>query len=329
MNKRQILMVGGAGFIGSACTLHLQQAGYETVVFDNLETGDRSAIAGTFIEGDIRNERDLEDLFSSHHFDAVLHFAAKIHPQKSLKKPAEYYDVNFNGTVKLVKSMLRHDVRRLIFSSTAAVYGTINETSITEKHKCNPETPYGISKLYAEKFLLALQKHGLLDVTCLRYFNASGAIPGKRIGERGQIEKHLIPLAIDAGLKKKNHLNIFGEDYPTFDGTCIRDYIHILDIASAHQLALQELLDGNQGDIYNLGSGTGHTVKQVVSEISKQLQHDIPVQIKERRLGDPAALITNSQKIKEKLGWNPTNSQLPEIIRSSIQWTTMYYQQNT
>ena len=315
-----LLIVGGAGFIGSACAHFLHQLGYQIVVLDNLETGSREAVQAPLIVGDIRNQHDVESVFSSYSIDAVLHFAGKIHPLESTRKPIDYFNVNTYGTMQLVSCMLKYGVRKLLFSSTAAVYGENHSTPIKEVFTSKPTTPYGVSKWMAEVFLSNMMQYKDLQVTCLRYFNAAGAIPSLKIGERSPLEKHLIPIAIDAATGKIPHLKIYGTDYPTSDGTCIRDYVHVQDLAEAHHLALQELENGGSGEVYNVGTGLGHSVIEVVDEISRYFKRPTPIENHARRLGDPPFLVTDPSKIKSRLGWKPKYSDLPNIISSAIQW---------
>jgi UDP-glucose 4-epimerase len=316
---KKVLITGGAGYIGSICCSHFRRLGYETLVFDNLCSGAESQIRGDHKIGDIREQEDLDQVFQEHEIDAVMHFAALIHPGQSLEQPDEYYDVNYVGTLKIVEAMHRHGVEKMVFSSSASVYGDSSGPLLKEDQNCSPTTPYGNSKLMSEQ-LLEILRRDWLKVTCLRYFNAAGASPEEGLGEAHVPETHLIPLAVSTALGRREKLSVFGRDYATEDGTCIRDYVHVKDIARAHISALERLQQGHSGSSYNIASGVGSSVREVVLEIEKQLERHITVDYAERRAGDPHTLVANIAKSKKELGWEPSQSSLAEIVSSTIQW---------
>jgi len=315
----RVLVTGGAGYIGSVVTDHLLRAGHTVTVLDNLIMGWREAVpaAAEFIQADTGDEAALEVLFASHNFDAVLHFAALIEAGESVKAPETYFENNSLRTMTLLRAMLRHNVMRLVFSSTAAVYGEPETVPIPEEHPLAPTNPYGESKLLVEQMLRWLHNAHGLRYASLRYFNAAGATPAR--GEAHRSESHLIPLILQVPLGQREFISIFGSDYPTKDGTCVRDYIHIDDLASAHVLALQGL-ETNESLICNLGSGSGFTVREII-EIARQVTgHPIPVREVSRRAGDPAVLIASSEKAQRLLGWKPQHSNVESIVRSAWEW---------
>jgi len=315
----RVLVTGGAGYIGSVVTDHLLRAGHTVTVLDNLIMGWREAVpaAAEFIQADTGDEAALEVLFASHNFDAVLHFAALIEAGESVKAPETYFENNSLRTMTLLRAMLRHNVMRLVFSSTAAVYGEPETVPIPEEHPLAPTNPYGESKLLVEQMLRWLHNAHGLRYASLRYFNAAGATPAR--GEAHRSESHLIPLILQVPLGQREFISIFGSDYPTKDGTCVRDYIHIDDLASAHVLALQGL-ETNESLICNLGSGSGFTVREII-EIARQVTgHPIPVREVARRAGDPAVLIASSEKAQRLLGWKPQHSNVESIVRSAWEW---------
>ncbi|MFA9457499.1 UDP-glucose 4-epimerase GalE [Halalkalibacter sp. AB-rgal2] len=316
-----ILVVGGAGYIGSHTVLYLRDQGEEVVILDSLETGHEEATLGaTFYEGSIEDERILDDIFSKHTFDSVIHFAAYSLVGESVGNPLKYYENNVLGTYKLVKKMQEHDVSRIVFSSTAATYGEPVSIPIKESDPTVPTNPYGETKLAIERMLKWCdQAYGLKSV-CLRYFNAAGADPKGQIGEDHTPESHLIPIVLQVALNQREHVQIFGEGYDTKDGSCVRDYIHVLDLAQAHYLAVQSLRKKDESAIYNLGNGAGFTVKEVIDTCRNVTGHDIPAQVAPRRAGDPATLIASSELAKEELGWRPTYPALKEIISHAWSW---------
>jgi UDP-glucose 4-epimerase len=316
-----ILVTGGAGYIGSHTVLYLKQRGEEVIVLDNLQKGHRDAVLDAkFYKGDLKDDAILDQIFKTHHIDAVIHFAANSLVGESVEKPIEYYDNNVIGTYHLVKKMIEHGVKKIVFSSTAATYGNPVRVPIQEDDPTVPTNPYGDTKLAIEKMLKwADGAYGLKSVS-LRYFNAAGADPEGRIGEDHTPETHLIPIVLQVALGQRDKVSIFGDDYPTEDGTCIRDYIHVMDLAEAHYLALQKLNNTNESGVYNLGNGKGFSVKEVIETCRKVTKRDIPVEIAPRRAGDPAVLIASSEKAKRELGWEPKYPSLEEIITHAWNW---------
>lgn len=314
MNKT-VLVVGGAGYIGSHVNKMLHQAGYHTVVLDNLSKGDRRAVTtGTFIEGDIADEKCLDQLFQTYPIDAVLHFAALIDVGESITQPANYYQNNVAATLTLLKALVRHKVNTFIFSSTAAVYGVPQQNLISEQHPCAPINPYGESKLMVEKILRDFDRAYGLKSSCLRYFNAAGGDPEGEIKNYKKKESNLIPLALQS-LKSNGQLTIFGTDYPTPDGTCIRDYIHIWDLGTAHFRAMEQLMAGGNSSTYNLGNGSGYSVHEVITAIEKVTGKKLNVKVGERRPGDPPILVADARKAKRELGWQPAYPSLEMMIK--------------
>jgi UDP-glucose 4-epimerase len=316
-----ILVTGGAGYIGSHTVLYLKQRGEEVIVLDNLQKGHRDAVLDAeFYKGDLKDAQLLDQIFKTHHIDAVIHFAANSLVGESVEKPLEYYDNNVIGTYQLVKKMIEHGVTKIVFSSTAATYGNPVRVPIQEDDPTVPTNPYGDTKLAIEKMLKwADEAYGLKSVS-LRYFNAAGADPEGRIGEDHTPETHLIPIVLQVALGQRVKVSIFGNDYPTEDGTCIRDYIHVMDLAEAHYLALQKLNHTNESGVYNLGNGKGFSVKEVIETCRKVTGKEIPVEIAPRRAGDPAVLIASSEKAQRELGWVPKYPSLEEIITHAWNW---------
>jgi UDP-glucose 4-epimerase len=315
----QILVTGGAGYIGSVVADQLLRAGHTVTVLDNLIMGWHEAVppGAEFVQADTGDEAALDPLFASHQFDAVMHFAALIEAGESVKVPEQYFDNNSLRTLTLLRVMLKHKVSRFVFSSTAAVYGEPKIIPIPEDHPLSPTNAYGESKLMVEQMLAWLHNAHGLRYASLRYFNAAGATPGR--GEAHRSESHLIPLILQVPLGQREFISIFGADYPTKDGTCIRDFIHVDDLASAHLLALQGL-ESHEKLICNLGSGEGFSVRQIVDLARKVTGHPIPVREMPRRAGDPAVLIASSDKIRSLLGWNPQHSDVESIIASAWEW---------
>ena len=315
----RILVTGGAGYIGSVVADHLLRANHAVTVLDNLIMGWRDAVpsAAEFVLADTGDEAALDQLFTSHHFDAVMHFAALIEAGESVKVPEQYFDNNSLRTLTLLRVMLKHKVSRFVFSSTAAVYGEPKVIPIPEEHPLSPTNAYGESKLIVEQMLAWMHNAHGLRYASLRYFNAAGATPGR--GEAHRSESHLIPLILQVPLGQREFISIFGTDYPTKDGTCIRDFIHVDDLASAHVLALQGL-ETHEKLICNLGSGEGFSVRQIVEFARKVTGHPIPVREMPRRAGDPAVLIAGSDKTRRLLGWNPQYSDIESIIASAWEW---------
>jgi UDP-glucose 4-epimerase len=321
----KVLVTGGAGYIGSIVTSELLKAGNEVVVYDNLSTGNRAAVLpeAELVVGDIADRDKLDKVMSSRRFDGVMHFAALIEAGESMKFPTHFFRNNTTNTLTLLEAMLEHGIDRFVFSSTAALYGNPERTPIQEDDRLRPTNPYGESKLLVEQKLNWLnQIHGL-KYACLRYFNAAGAT--EKLGQDHHPESHLIPLILQVPLGKRKEIAIYGTDYDTPDGTCVRDYIHIVDLASAHILSLQAL-EKRSRLIYNLGTGTGFTVRQVIDVARKVTGHPIPVVETPRRPGDPAVLIASSQKIQSELGWKPKYPDLETIIASEWKWFSKHPQ---
>ena len=317
-----ILVLGGAGYIGSHTALELVRAGKDVVVADSLVTGFRAAVPekARFYHGDIRDFDFLDDLFHREKIDAVIHFAAYSLVGESVTNPLKYYDNNLYGTKVLLEAMVKNDVKKIVFSSTAATYGEPENVPILESDRTCPTNPYGETKLAMEKmFKWTAAAHGLRYVS-LRYFNACGADESGTIGEAHNPESHLIPLILQVPNGKRENISIFGTDYDTPDGTCIRDYIHVTDLASAHILAVQYLENGGESDIFNLGNGVGYSVKEVIETARKVTGQAIPAVETERRAGDPARLVASSEKAKKILGWKPVHDSLEEIIASAWNW---------
>lgn len=313
-----VLVVGGAGYIGSHMVKHLLRQGCDVVTYDNLSTGYRDAVlGGQFVLGDLADQAVLETLFSTHRFDGVLHFASFIQVGESVKEPAKYYENNVTNTLNLLNAMVKHDVRRFIFSSTAAVYGEPQYVPIDETHPRQPINPYGKTKWMVEQILQDYDRAYGLKSIALRYFNAAGADPEGELGERHEPETHLIPLVLQAASGRRPHISVFGRDYDTPDGTCIRDYIHVTDLAEAHWLALQKLLAGADSAAYNLGNGNGFSVQEVIDAAQKVTLRKIAVNDSPRREGDPARLVANSQAARNALNWQPARHDLDTIIQDA------------
>lgn len=318
----KVLVVGGAGYIGSHAVRGLLKSGYEVVVIDNLQTGHLKSLPERvkFYKQDIRNKERLFKIFKIENFDAVMHFAANSLVGESMSDPIKYYDNNVYGTQVLLEAMKAHDVRYIVFSSTAATYGEPTKIPITEECMPNPTSAYGETKLAMEKMMKWFNLAYNINYVSLRYFNVAGANNDEEIGEDHNPETHLIPLVLQVPLGRRNFINIFGEDYDTKDGTCIRDYIHVIDLIDAHILALKYLANGGISDIFNLGSSEGYSVKEIVDAARKITRHPIPAKVGERRKGDPSILIASSEKAKNILGWQPKHTNIEEIIESAWQW---------
>jgi len=321
MQNTKILVVGGAGYIGSHMVKDLLEEGYQVVTLDNLSTGHRDLLpGGEFVEGGLEDPGLLDDLFSRHHVAAVMHFAAFSLVGESMEKPLKYYRNNMTATTQLLSSMIRNGVKRFIFSSTAAVYGEPQAIPITEDHSCSPTNPYGASKIAVERMLQDCDTaYGLKSIS-LRYFNAAGADESGQIGERHTYETHLIPLILKVATGERKDIKIFGTNYPTPDGTCVRDYIHVSDLTQAHLLALEVLLADGASAVYNLGNSKGYSVREVIELARKVTGHPISAVEGDKRPGDPATLIAGSEKIKKILGWKPKYEDLETIIRTAWTW---------
>ncbi|AKS39185.1 UDP-glucose 4-epimerase [Anoxybacillus gonensis] len=316
-----ILICGGAGYIGSHAVYRFIEKGEQVVVVDNLQTGHRKAVHSDalFYEGDIRDRHFLSDIFKKHEIDTVIHFAAHSLVGESVQKPLAYYNNNVYGTEVLLDVMNEHGVKQIVFSSTAAVYGEPKHIPIQEEDETNPESPYGETKLAMEKMMKwANIAYGIRYIS-LRYFNVAGAY-GTMLGEDHRPETHVIPLILQVPLGKREEFHIFGDDYDTYDGTCIRDYIHVLDLVDAHMLAVEKLRKGSESVVYNLGNGNGFSVKEVVEAARRVTGHPIPAKIMPRRPGDPARLVASSEKAKRELGWKPIYTTIEEIVSSAWEW---------
>ena len=321
----RLLVTGGAGYIGGTVAELLLNKGHEVSIYDNLCHGHRSMVPerAEFIEGELADRSKLEQVFSSRPFDGVMHLAALIEAGESMQRPELYFRNNSASTLTLIEAMLAKGVNRLVFSSTAAVYGEPESTPIREDAPLRPTNAYGESKLLVEQMLAWVNRVHGFRYASLRYFNVAGAIEGR--GEAHEPESHLIPLILDVALGKRKSIKIFGQDYPTSDGTCIRDYIHVQDLARAHLLAL-EALTGRDRLIYNIGNGHGFTIREVIESVRRVTGHPIPVEEVERRPGDPAILIASSEKIERELGWAREFDKLDDIIASAWKWHQQRYQ---
>ncbi len=319
----KILVLGGAGYIGSHTVYELTDAGEDVVIIDNLETGYKEAVhpKAKFYQGDLRDRAFVDSVLDQETgIDAVIHFAANSLVGESMTNPLKYYDNNLCGTKTMLESMVAHGIDKIVFSSTAATYGEPEKTPILETDRTEPTNTYGETKLSMEKMFKWVGKaHGLRFVS-LRYFNACGAHKSGEIGEAHNPETHLIPLILQVPNGKREAISIFGTDYPTKDGTCVRDYIHVTDLAQAHILAVKYLMEGNESDIFNLGNGIGFTVKEVIETAKEVTQKPIKAVEEGRRAGDPAVLIASSEKAKKVLGWKPEHAGLHEIIESAWKW---------
>lgn len=319
----KVLVLGGAGYIGSHTVYELIENGAEVVIIDNLETGFAEAVhpEAVFYQGDLRDRNFLDTVLAKEKdIDAVIHFAANSQVGESMTNPLKYYDNNLCGTKTLLEALVAHGIDKIVFSSTAATYGEPECIPIQEGDKTEPTNAYGETKLSMEKMFKWVEKaHGMRYVS-LRYFNACGAHKSGEIGEAHNPETHLIPLILQVPLGKREHIAVFGTDYPTKDGTCIRDYIHVTDLAEAHILAVKYLMAGNKSDIFNLGNGVGFTVREVIDMAEKVTGESIKAVETDRRAGDPAVLIASSEKAKNILGWNPKHDSLHEIIKSAWKW---------
>ncbi len=313
-----ILVTGGAGYIGSATAEALLKAGYDVTVYDSLVTGHRAAVpeGSTFIQADLSDSHTLAETLTKQKFDAVMHFAAFIEAGESMKDPGRFYSNNFTNSLALIETSIRAGVKRFVLSSTAAIFKSSDEP-LTEESPLGPTNVYGHTKLLVEQTLEWYRQIYGLHFAALRYFNASGALSNR--GEAHQPESHLIPLVLQVPLGAREAANIYGTDYPTPDGTCIRDYIHIADLVSAHLLALHGL-DERDSLIYNLGSGTGYSVREVIETARQVTGHPIPVNELPRRPGDSARLVASSEKIKRELGWEPEHDNLQAILSSAWDW---------
>jgi len=326
----KILITGGAGYIGSQVVLDLCRRGDEPVVLDNLSTGHQEAVAracvsgGRLIRGDVADRPLVERILGEEEIEAVIHLAADSLVGESTENPGKYFRNNISGGLVLLDAMVAAGVTKIIFSSTAAVYGEPSTVPIPEDHPLQPANPYGFSKLTFEGILTAYERAYGMSFISLRYFNAAGADPEGKIGEDHRPETHLIPLLLQTALGLRERLRLFGTDYPTPDGTCIRDYIHVADLSQAHLLALDALNRDAASTVYNLGNGNGYSNRQVIEAVQQVTGVDIPVEEAPRRPGDPAVLVASSAKIRAELGWRPRFPRLEEIIATAWEWHRRY-----
>lgn len=318
---KNILITGGAGYIGSHMLGALHDENYEVVCFDNLSTGHRDlARCENFIEGDLADKTLLNQVFKNNNFDAVVHFAASSQVGESIDDPGKYYRNNIANTQNLLDVMIDHDVQKIVFSSTAAIFGNPQYIPIDEDHPCNPINPYGRSKLLIEHMLADYDAAHNLKFVSLRYFNAAGADINGLIGERHIPETHLIPLVLQTASGRRDDIAIFGNNYGTNDGTCVRDFVHVLDLCDAHLLSLDWLKNGGDSKRYNLGNGNGFSVMEVVNVAKKVTDKSISITDSPRREGDPEILVADSKLIRKELGWNPKYQELESIIKHAWQW---------
>ena len=317
-----VLICGGAGYVGSHNVRAFIERGENVIVVDSLETGHRASVPEgiKFYEGDIRNGEVLDKIFTENEVEAVVHFCAYSLVGESMEKPLKYFDNNVGGMISLLEAMHRHNVKRIIFSSTAATYGEPKKVPILETDPTQPTNPYGESKRIMEKMMKWVSSQHDIRYVSLRYFNVAGAWHDGTIGEDHKVETHLIPLILQVPLGKREHITVYGDDYPTKDGTCIRDYIHVEDLARAHIMALDYLRNGGESSIFNLGSGDGYSVMEMITAARKVTGHPIPAVVGARRPGDPARLVADSTKAGKILGWKPESTKMQDIIASAWKW---------
>lgn len=318
----RVAVLGGAGYIGSHTVKSLLDRGYDVTVIDNLRTGYVEAIdkRAEFEKGDIRDTSFLKEALAKKKIDAVMHFAACSLVGESVKAPLKYYNNNVGGAIVLLEVMAEKGIDKIVFSSTAATYGEPQEIPICEDDRTEPENPYGETKLAMEKMFLWTSKAHNIRYVSLRYFNAAGADLSGKLGEAHDPETHLIPIILQTAAGKREAVSVFGDDYNTKDGTCVRDYIHVTDLADAHILALEYLIRGGKSDIFNLGNGKGFTVREVIESARRVTGEEIPEKIAPRRQGDPAWLIASNDKARDVLGWNPVYTDIDEIVSSAWKW---------
>lgn len=317
-----VLVCGGAGYIGSHAVIRLVEQGQEVIVLDNLYKGHEFAVPQDvkFCVGDLRDETFMTKVFEENKIDSVMHFAADSLVGESVDNPIKYYENNVYGSLYLLKTMQKFGVDKIVFSSTAATYGEPENIPILETDKTEPTNPYGESKLSVEKMLKWCGNAYGINYIVLRYFNVAGAHESGRIGEDHAPETHLIPLVLQVALGKRDKIYMYGDDYDTHDGTCIRDYIHVMDLVDAHILAIDKLKNGGESSTYNLGNGNGFTVKEVIETVRRVTGHAIPAEVAPRRAGDPAKLVASSEKAMRELGWKPKHDSLDKIIESAWKW---------
>ena len=317
----KVLVTGGAGYIGSHVVRQLAEAGHEIVVFDNLSTGYRWAVtAGELVVGDLADEEAIEYLFAQHRFEAVLHFAANIVVPESVADPLKYYSNNTRNTLNLLKAVNRHQVPYMVFSSTAAVYGMPEQTVLTEDLPLAPINPYGASKMMSERMIMDLANASDLNYVILRYFNVAGANPDGLLGQATPEATHLIKVASECVTGQREGMSVFGTDYDTRDGTCVRDYIHVEDLASAHVRALEYMNQGGGSQVLNCGYGRGFTVREVIDVVQRLSGVAFPVSETERRAGDPEALMADNSRIRSTLDWEPAYDDLDTIVQTALDW---------
>jgi UDP-glucose 4-epimerase len=316
-----VLVTGGAGYIGSHTVAELLTRGEEVVVVDSLETGHRNAVlGGKMYTCDLRDAEAMQRVFRENEIEAVIHFAANSLVGESMTKPGKYYHNNVYGTLCLLEHMQQSGVGRIVFSSTAATYGNPERVPIEESDRTEPTNAYGETKLAMERMMRWFESAYGMKYVSLRYFNAAGAHENGLIGEDHQPETHLVPVVLQVALQQRDRIGVFGDDYPTPDGTCVRDYIHVQDLADAHVLALEKLRLGGESNIYNLGNGRGFTVQEVIETARRITGHPIPAQVQPRRAGDPAILVASSTRTMDELGWKPKRNSLEWMIQSAWQW---------
>lgn len=321
----KILVVGGAGYIGSHMVKMLLDSQYSVTTFDNLSSGHMDAvIGGDFIEGDLANSKELKKVFEGNAFDCVMHFASHIQVGESIQNPMKYYENNLINTLNLINQIIESNIKYFIFSSSAAVYGVPDSVPIIEEHNKNPINPYGNSKLMVENILTDFNVAYGLNFISLRYFNAAGCDPDGLLGERHDPETHLIPLVLQAASGKRKNIQVFGTDYDTSDGTCVRDYIHVCDLCEAHIKSMQYIMNGGKSQSINLGNGSGFSVKQIIETAKKVTKRDFEVVFKGRRAGDPSSLVADSSKARELLNWKPKYANLEEIIAHAWNFEEKY-----
>jgi UDP-glucose 4-epimerase len=321
----KVLVTGGAGYIGAVTVKRLQKEGFEPVIFDNLYMGHKESVTCPLIVGNLEDKEALFQLLDEHQFDGVIHFAAYALAGESMEDPYKYFNGNILGGLNLLEYMREKEIKHIIFSSTCAIYGKPEVLPVSEQESKKPESVYGESKLQFEKVLSWYDQIFGIKNICLRYFNAAGAALDGSLGEEHAPETHIIPIAIKAAQGQLSEFTLYGDDYDTKDGTCVRDYIHVEDLASAHILALKKLQESNTSDNFNLGTGVGYTNKEVIETIKKVSGVDFPVVVKEKRAGDPAAVFADNKKAKEILGWNPEHSDLETIVSSAWKWHSKSY----
>lgn len=316
----RVLVVGGAGYVGSVCARTFQRAGADVVVLDDLSSGHREAVACELVRADVRDRERVRSVLAEGRFHAVLHFAALSLVGDSVKEPVRYFDVNVGGTLSLLRAMQDTGTDTLVFSSTCAVYGDPVRLPLDESHPMNPVSPYGWSKAMVEHILAEARRASGLRVASLRYFNAAGAWPEERLGESHHPETHLIPIALDAALGRRGPLQVFGLDYDTRDGSSVRDYVHVRDLADAHVAAVEKLRSGHPGGAWNLGTGTGTTVLEVLEAVREASGREVPWEAAPRRAGDPPALCAQADLARADLGWTPQRPGIVGMVRDAWQW---------